>query len=53
VGLTDIAARTYAAATLGHDVLTYAVPYKMFLELESNVEGSFLEKEAWKSLIEG
>jgi uncharacterized protein (DUF169 family) len=51
IGLTDTAARTYTAASLGHDVLTFAVPYKMFLELESNVAGSFLEKEVWKSLV--
>lgn len=52
IGLTDTAARAYTAATLGHDVLTFAVPYKMFLELEENVPGSFLEKETWRSLIE-
>jgi uncharacterized protein (DUF169 family) len=52
IGLTDTAARSYTAATLGHDVLTFAVPFKMFLELESNVRGSFLEKETWRSLTE-
>jgi uncharacterized protein (DUF169 family) len=51
IGLTDTAARAYTAATLGHDVLTFAVPYKMFLELEENVPGSFLERETWQSLI--
>jgi uncharacterized protein (DUF169 family) len=51
IGLTDTAARTYTAASLGHDVLTFAVPFKMYLELESNVAGSFLEKETWKSLV--
>lgn len=52
IGLTDIAARTYTAPTLGHDILTFAVPLKMFREMESNVRGSFLEKETWRSLIE-
>jgi uncharacterized protein (DUF169 family) len=52
IGLTDTAARSYTAATLGHDVLTFAVPCKMFLELEENVPGSFLERETWKALIE-
>ena len=52
IGLTDTAARAYTAATLGHDVLTFAVPYKMYQELEENVPGSFLERETWKSLIE-
>jgi uncharacterized protein (DUF169 family) len=51
IGLTDIAARTYTAATLGHDILTFAVPMKMFREMESNVRGSFLDKETWHSLI--
>jgi uncharacterized protein (DUF169 family) len=52
IGLTDTAARAYTAATLGRDVLTFAVPYKMYLELEENVPGSFLEKETWKGLME-
>jgi uncharacterized protein (DUF169 family) len=52
IGLTDTAARAYTASSLGHDVLTFSVPYKMWLELEANVPGSFLEKETWQSLIE-
>ena len=51
IGLTDIAARTYTAPTLGHDILTFSVPLNMFREMESNVHGSFLEKETWASLI--
>ena len=51
IGLTDTAARAYTAATLGHGVLTFAVPFKMYLELEQNVPGSFLERETWHSLI--
>jgi uncharacterized protein (DUF169 family) len=50
IGLTDIAARVYTARTLGHNVLTFAVPYRMFLELEANAKGSFLEKETWSVL---
>jgi uncharacterized protein (DUF169 family) len=52
IGLTDIAARTYTASTLGHDILTFSVPFKMFGEMEANVQGSFLEKETWRSLVE-
>jgi uncharacterized protein (DUF169 family) len=52
LGMTDIAARVYTAATLGHNVLTFAVPFRLFLELESNVQGSFLERETWRSLTE-
>jgi hypothetical protein len=34
------------------DLLSFAVPYKMFLEMENNVEGSFLEKEEWQGVRE-
>jgi uncharacterized protein (DUF169 family) len=51
IGLTDIAARTYTAPALGHDILTFSVSLKMFYEMEANVQGSFLEKETWHSLI--
>jgi uncharacterized protein (DUF169 family) len=53
IGLTDIAARVYTARTLGHNVLTFAVPYTMFLELEANVKGSFLERATWHVLTSG
>jgi len=36
---------------LGKDVLTLTVPYSMFLEMEANVEGSFLERSLWKSMV--
>lgn len=31
---------------------TFTVPYRMFREMEENVEGSFVERDTWKSLIE-
>jgi hypothetical protein len=34
------------------DLLSFAVPFKMFLQMESNVEGSFLEKENWLQVLE-
>jgi len=52
VGLTDISARKYVRNLLGPDYLTFAMPWEMFLEMESNVEGSFLEKHTWLSLQE-
>lgn len=52
VGLTDISARLYTAHTLGHQALTFALPYVMFQELESNVPGSFLEMEQWRALVD-
>jgi uncharacterized protein (DUF169 family) len=52
IGLTDLSARRYTASALGHEYMTFAVPYKLFLELESNVDGSFLERHAWQELME-
>jgi uncharacterized protein (DUF169 family) len=51
IGLTDPSARRYTADALGHEYLTFAVPYNMFEELESNVEGSFLERHTWRELM--
>lgn len=44
VGITDISARPM----VDPDILSFTVPYKMFLEMEANVPGSFLEKHAWE-----
>ena len=43
VGLTDISARKH----VDRDLLSFAVPYKLFRHMEDNVEGSFLQKENW------
>ena len=48
IGLTDITVRNKFAK----DLLTFAIPYRMFLEMESNVDGSFLEKHNWLNLLE-
>ena len=32
------------------EILSFTVPFKLFLEMESNVEGSFLEMEDWLKL---
>ncbi|WP_242966483.1 DUF169 domain-containing protein [Clostridium sp. BSD9I1] len=33
------------------DMLSFSVPYKMFLDMEENVEGSFLEKDLWHRVM--
>jgi uncharacterized protein (DUF169 family) len=52
VGLTDISARKNVKQQLGRDVFTFAVPWQMFMEMEENVEGSFLQKQTWRSILE-
>jgi hypothetical protein len=52
VGLTDISARTYIRQQLGDHLMTFAVPFKMFQEMERNVKGSFLERPVWEKLAE-
>jgi uncharacterized protein (DUF169 family) len=51
VGLTDLSARKYVRPQLGPHVMSFTVPYSLFLEFEANVEGSFLERETWSHLI--
>lgn len=46
VGVTDISARPM----VDPNVLSFTVPFSMFEEMEANVSGSFLEKEAWKKV---
>lgn len=50
VGLTDPSARKQVVNVIGRDYLTFSVPYKMYIELENNIEGSFLERQTWQSL---
>ena len=50
IGLTDISARKNVRRQLGKDMLTFAVPLKMFQEMESHVDNSFLQRETWDAL---
>ena len=52
IGLTDLSARKNLKKQLDRNVLSFAVPWEMFKEMEDNVEGSFLQKETWRSLKE-
>ncbi len=53
VGLTDISARVYIRKQLGDNLLSFAVPLSLYEEMEGNVVGSFLERRAWKALMDG
>ena len=52
VGLTDLSARKITDKAVGRDILSFAVPYKMFQEMENNVEGSFLDRDTWRSILQ-
>ncbi len=51
VGLNDLSARK-VLRKLGKDLVTVAVPFKLFQEMEAKVAGSFLERQPWTSLME-
>ena len=46
MGLIDISARKH----LEKDLLSFSVPFKMFLEMEDNVEESFLYRDEWQEI---
>ncbi len=52
VGLTDLSARLYVAQQLGHDLLSFAAPWRLYAEMEANVAGSFLERPTWSKLLD-
>lgn len=46
LGLTDPSGRQH----LSPDLLSFAIPWNRFLEMEENAEGSFLTKDTWSEL---
>lgn len=53
VGQVDLSARKYVRRQLGDHVMTFAMPLAMYEEMESSVDGSFLEREPWTELRPG
>jgi hypothetical protein len=51
IGLVDISARVQIKRQLKEDVMSFSVPFTMFQEMETNVPGSFLERNTWKELM--
>ena len=51
VGLTDITARRNVRTILGEHTMSFTAPLPLFNEMESNVEGSFLSRMTWRSLL--
>jgi uncharacterized protein (DUF169 family) len=47
LGLFDITVRSMVES----NYLSFTIPWKMFLEMESNVQGSFLDNKLWKKLV--
>ena len=48
LGMFDVSARPMVEK----DVLTFSMPYSIFLKLLSNVQGSFLKTESWKKVLQ-
>jgi hypothetical protein len=53
VGLTDISARNTVRPVLGHNVMSFTAPWPVFLRMEENIQGSFLQRESWHRLRQG
>ncbi len=52
LGLTDPSARKEVMRVLGDDAMTFAVPWKMFLEMEEDAPVSFLSGSTWGAIRE-
>jgi hypothetical protein len=53
VGFTDLSARLNVRASLGNKVLSFTMPWPLFLKMEQNVDGSFLQRRTWDGAPQG
>jgi hypothetical protein len=51
VGLIDLTARVYIRKQLGDNLFSFSMPFALFQEMETNVEGSFLQRHTWQELL--
>ena len=52
IGTFDITARQIIKNSLGENLLTFSLPYALFLKMEEHAEKSFLTKNNWKKLVD-
>lgn len=52
VGLTDLSARKAVRRQLGADMLTFAMPWKLFLEMEASAPDCFFNRPTFAALME-
>jgi uncharacterized protein (DUF169 family) len=50
-GPMDLSARLYLRNQFGENVMSMSIPWKMFLTMEENVAGSFLQAHTWGELL--
>lgn len=50
IGMTDLSARKNVRASLGRHIMSFTIPWPLFLKMENNVEGSFFQRETWHTL---
>lgn len=50
-GLMDLSARLYLRNHFGRNVMSMSLPWSMYLTMEENVKGSFLECSTWSKLL--
>ena len=50
-GPMDLTARLQLRSQFGEDVMSLSIPWSMFLAMEQNVAGSFLERHTWHQLL--